>query len=489
MPDAERLIRELIRNKRECEWLEVKRNEDVPEMISKNISALSNGAALFDREYGYMIWGVDDKTFNIVGTVFDPLTKKKGNQDLTLWLRRMISDTIDFNFETVQLPEGKVVLLTIEKAVKIPTEFDGVAYIRVNNSTTNLDGLRQIKKKLIDKLEGIVFETKIARYDLTPTNILTLLNHSAFFRLKKLTVPTGIEGIVQAMVDEKLVEKQDDGRYSITNMGAILFANKLSDFSDLSFRKIRVIYFRGTAPTDPVIKDTEMDGGYASSLDDICRYVGAFIESEETFPVPKDGGFIYRKTTHEYPPDAVRELIANGILHQDYSIEGMQMFVEIFSDRIKISTPGLPLIDTDRFINTVPKERNKMIADLMHRLNLCEKRGMGWDTIIRLCEEYRLPAPDILAFSDATIVTLYKFKKFSELGSHEKKKACYQHACLLYANSREMSNASLRERFGLPDTQAAPISRLIRDSVNAKLIKPSDKGNDPSKKSYIPEWA
>ncbi|MCL2890805.1 MAG: ATP-binding protein [Methanomassiliicoccaceae archaeon] len=185
MPDTERLVRELTRNKRECEWLEVKRNEDFPEMIAKNISALSNGAALFDREYGYMIWGVDDKTFEIVGTGFEPLTKKKGNQDLSLWLRRMVSDHIDFNFEMVQLPEGKVILLTIGKAVKIPTEFDGVAYVRVNNSTTNLDGVRQIKKKLIDKLEGGVFETKIAKYDLVSADILTLLNHSSFFRLNE----------------------------------------------------------------------------------------------------------------------------------------------------------------------------------------------------------------------------------------------------------------------------------------------------------------
>ena len=483
MKDTERLIRKLIQDGRECEWLEVKRNEDVPEMIAKNISALSNGAALCDRDYGYLVWGIDDKTFEIVGTGFDPLRKKKGDQDLTLWLRRMISDHIDFNFETVHLPEGKIVLLTIGKAVTVPTEFNDVAYIRVNSSTTNLDGVRQLKKKLINKLENIVFETEIAKYDLTPTNILTLLDHSSFFRLKKLTVPTGMDGIIKAMADEKLIVKQDDDRYSITNMGAILFANRLSDFESLSFRKIRVIHFRGTAPTDTVIKDTEIDGGYASSLDEICRYVEAFIPSEERID------FIYRETTHEYPPKAIREIIANGILHQDYSIEGMQMFVEIFSDRIKISSPGLPLVDKEMFINTVPKERNKVIADLMHRLNLCEKRGMGWDTIIQSCEEYRLPAPDISAFSDATIVTLYKFKKFSEIGGHEKRRACYQHACLMYANSKEMSNASLRERFGLADTQAAQISRLIRDSVNAKLIKPSDKGRDPSKKSYIPEWA
>ena len=468
MKDTERLVRELIRNNSECEWLEMKENKDDPEMIAKNISALSNGAALADREHGYMIWGIRDSDRKPVGTDFDPLTKKKGNQNLMLWLRRAISPNIDFTFDTADLEEGRVVILTIGKATGNPTEFNGKAYIRVNSSSTPLDGIRQLKRKLTDKLEGIVFETKIARYDLAAADVLNLLDHSSFFRLKKLPIPTGAEGIIQAMVDEHLIMKQDDGRYSITNMGAILFANRLSDFRDLSFRKIRVIHYRGTAPTDTVIKDTEIDGGYASSMDEISRYVDAFLPSEERI------GRIYRETTHEYPPEAVRELIANGILHQDYGIEGMQMFVEIFSDRIKISNPGVPLLDPDSFINAVPKERNKMIANLMHRLNLCEKRGLGWDTIIRSCEEYRLPAPDILVISDATVVTLYKFRKFSGMSRQEKMRACYQHACLMYAAGKGMSNASLRERFGLDGTQMANMSRLIRDSLDAKLIKSAD---------------
>lgn len=434
----------------------MKENQDEPEMIAKNISALSNGAALADREHGYIIWGIRDSDRKPVGTEFDPSTKKKGNQDLTLWLRRAISPNIDFTFDTANLEEGRVVVLTVGKAIGNPTEFNGRAYIRVNSNTTPLDGIRQLKKILTDKLEGIIFETGIAKYDLSTADILNLLNHSSFFRLKKLPAPTSMEGILQAMEDESLIVKQDDGGYSITNMGAILFANRLSDFKDLSFRKIRVIHYRGTAPTDTVIKDTEMDGGYASSLDEVCRYIDAFLPSEEKI------GFIYRETTHEYPPEAVRELVANGILHQDYGIEGMQMFVEIFSDRIKISNPGVPLVDPASFINAVPKERNKMIANLMHHLNLCEKRGLGWDTVVQSCEEYRLPAPDILVVSDATVVTLYKFKKFSDMDRTEKMRACYQHACLMYATGKKMTNASLRERFGLGDDYVSQTSRLIR---------------------------
>jgi predicted HTH transcriptional regulator len=150
----------------------MKENQDEPEMIAKNISALSNGAALADREHGYIIWGIRDSDRKPVGTEFDPSTKKKGNQDLTLWLRRAISPNIDFTFDTANLEEGRVVVLTVGKAIGNPTEFNGRAYIRVNSNTTPLDGIRQLKKILTDKLEGIIFETGIAKYDLSTADIL-----------------------------------------------------------------------------------------------------------------------------------------------------------------------------------------------------------------------------------------------------------------------------------------------------------------------------
>jgi len=90
-------------------------------------------------------------------------------------------------------------------------------------------------------------------------------------------------------------------------------------------------------------------------------------------------------------------------------------------------------------------------------------------------------------FPESTVITLYKLKKFSDLDRGEKMRACYQHACLMYAIGKKMTNASLRERFGIGDDYVAQTSRLIRDSVNAKLIKPSD--DDPNRRLYIPAWA
>jgi len=68
-----------------------------------------------------------------------------------------------------------------------------------------------------------------------------------------------------------------------------------------------------------------------------------------------------------YPEIAVRELVANALIHQDFSITGAGPMVEVFGDRVEITNPGEPLIDTLRFIDEPPRSRNEMLASLMRR--------------------------------------------------------------------------------------------------------------------------
>ena len=64
-----------------------------------------------------------------------------------------------------------------------------------------------------------------------------------------------------------------------------------------------------------------------------------------------------RKEISDYPKPAVRELIANALIHQDFYAKGSSPMIEIFSNRVEISNPGKPLIDTIRFIDEPPKSR------------------------------------------------------------------------------------------------------------------------------------
>ncbi len=123
---------------KETEWVEFKCNNKKSQMIGEYISSLSNSAVLYDRPKAYVVWGVDDEPHRIVGTDFHPKEAKKGNEELEAWLSRMVEPWTDFNFHSVFMPEGRVVLLEISCAEKQPVRFAGVEYIRIGSNNKPL---------------------------------------------------------------------------------------------------------------------------------------------------------------------------------------------------------------------------------------------------------------------------------------------------------------------------------------------------------------
>ena len=109
-----------------------------------------------------------------------------------------------------------------------------------------------------------------------------------------------------------------------------------------------------------------------------------------------------RRTVPMYPELAVLELVANALIHQDFSIGGTGPMVEIFEDRMEVTNPGSPLVDTDRFLDSPPKSRNKTLAALMRRMGICEERGSGVDKVVSQTEFYQLPAPIFEVSGDNT---------------------------------------------------------------------------------------
>jgi ATP-dependent DNA helicase RecG len=191
-----------------------------------------------------------------------------------------------------------------------------------------------------------------------------------------------------------------------------------------------------------------------------------------------------------YPSLAIRELVANALIHQDFNMTGTGSTIEIFSDRIEITNPGKPLIDTLRFIDEPPISRNETLASVMRRLNICEERGSGIDKVIFEVESYQLPAPDFQVTSNHTKAILYAPKPLSKMDRNDRVRACYQHACSRWISNKKMTNASLRERFGIDDKNYPVASKIIADTLKTQLIKPYDPDNTSKKHaSYIPFWA
>jgi ATP-dependent DNA helicase RecG len=94
-----------------------------------------------------------------------------------------------------------------------------------------------------------------------------------------------------------------------------------------------------------------------------------------------------------FPDIAIRELVANASVHQDFKEVGASVVIEVYSDRIEISNPGKPFIPPERFIDEY-QSRNERVADLMRRVGICEEKGSGIDKVVHSAEVYQLPAPD-----------------------------------------------------------------------------------------------
>jgi len=309
-----------------------------------------------------------------------------------------------------------------------------------------------------------------------------LLDLSSYFDLKKIPQPSEFEGIAHYLREEGIIVRQDNGLYAITNLGAILLAKRLNDFPRLSRKAIRIVQYEGAARLNMQREDIGIKG-YAADFNRIINYIKALIPSGE----------IIREATREthlaYPLLAIREAVANALIHQDFSITGTGPTVEIFSNRIEITNAGLPLVDIKRIIDNPPKSRNEKLASMMRRFRLCEELGTGWDKIILSCEFNQLPAPKIGLYEESMRVTLFSEIPFANIPAEDKIHACYFHACIKYVQGEQLTNSSLRERFGLSSTASASISRLIKEAVRKNLIKPFDPDTAPKYMKYIPAWA
>ena len=124
----------------------------------------------------------------------------------------------------------------------------------------------------------------------------------------------------------------------------------------------------------------------------------------------------------------------------------------------------------------------------MRHFNLCEELGTGWDKIVLATEEMQLPAPNMIRYEENTRVVLFSSRPFNMLTKEDKLHAIYQHACVKHLQGDAMTNKSLRERFGLPDSASASISRLIKEAIKEEKIKPYESQTSNKYLKYLPFW-
>ena len=383
------------------------------------------------------------------------------------------------DIEEVAHPDGRVLVF------HIPSRPRGTAY--------HLDGkyLMRAGEALVpmseDQLRRIFAEggpdwvEEHSKTELDGQQVVELLDTQTFFELLKLPYPSDRAGVLDRLVTERLIDAEA-GSYAIRRIGALLLAKKLADFDDLARKAPRVVVYNGTSKLDTKLDQTGAKG-YAVGFQGLIRFIMGQLPQNE---VIEDA---LRKEEKLVPEVAIREVVANALIHQDFAMTGASVMVEVYANRVEISNPGEPLVPVDRFIDGY-QSRNERVADLMRRMHICEEKSSGIDRLVQAAEAFQLPAPAFRVGLRRTIVVIFGPKSFEDMDRDDRVRACYQHCSLKWVMSERMTNQTLRERFHLPEAKVVSISQVISAATDAKVIKLDEKAGGSRKFArYLPFWA
>ncbi len=467
----------------ETEWVEFKTNNGDQKAIGEYCSALSNSTRLADQQAGYLVFGVEDGTHNLVGTDLTLNDLKVGNEEFQNWLTNRLRPSINVEFYEFDRDDKHFIILIIHPAIGSPVQFNNAAYIRVGSAKRPLNSLPEKERLLWQKCSDVNFENGVASSGNTREDVLNLLDAEAYFELQQTIPDSNPGGIIERFLSERFITQEISGNYAITNLGAVLLAKDFDAFPSLRRCGIRIITYDGRSRIN-ALKEREGKRGYASGFANIIAYIQSQLPEWEEI----EGAVRTTKTT--YPEIAIREFVANALIHQDFHISGSGPMVEIFEDRIEISNPGVPLVDKLRLMDNNPISRNETLAAFMRRAGLCEERGSGIDRAVFFLEASQLPAPNFDITETHMKVTIYGPKTFAEMTRRERVDACYWHCCLMHVSGETMNNQTLRDRLGVSQRNYPMASQVIADAKEEGLIKDFDPDNRaPRYAKYIPFWA
>jgi len=380
------------------------------------------------------------------------------------------------------MEERSVVLLEVGRAFRHPVQFQGVEYIRVGTYKKKLKDHPEKERELWRIFDQVPFEQMIAAENVPGPDVLKLIDHTAYFELLGLPQPENREAVLETLRSDEMIIQAQSGQWNITNLGALLLARRLSDFRVLRRKAMRIVVYKNNNRIQTE-REPEYVKGYAVGFEALIDLIKNLLPVNEVIEAA------LRKTVPVYPEIAVRELVANSLIHQDFFISGAGPMVEIFNDRMEITNPGAPLVRTERFLDSPPRSRNESIASFMRRVGVCEERGSGVDKVVFQTETYQLPAPVFEQVDENTRTVLFAPRPLTRMDRADRVRVCYLHACLKYVNRDFLTNTSIRERFGIERDNKAMASRYIREAVEEGKIKLYDADAAPKLRKYVPFWA
>jgi ATP-dependent DNA helicase RecG len=452
------------------EFKEAKQQYDTTKLLRYCVALANEGG-------GYLILGVTDKPpRRIVGT--QAFLADTHLNDI----KARILEKLRFRVDTTELqhPDGRVLVFTIpSRPVGQPISLDGTYLMRAGEDLVAMtpDVLKRIFAE--DTQDWL---SQPARLGVSPDDVIALLDTQTYFELLGIPYPTNRDAVLERLASQSLIQVTRHG-WTIPNLAAILLAKKLDAFSPTLARKApRFVVYEGINKLQ-TRNDFTGSRGYAVGFKGLVDFV------HNSAPQNRFIEEVIREEVKMFPKQALRELIANALVHQDFQVTGASVMIEMFSDRVEISNPGVPPIQVERFIDEY-RSRNEQLADLMRRFGICEEKGSGIDKVIDAAEVYQLPAPDFRASETRTIAVLFAHQDFGDMSKADRIRACYQHCCLLYVSNRRMSNQTLRDRFRLSESKTGTVSQVIGATKDVGLIKADESESSSTRCArYLPFWA
>ena len=355
------LLETLLSYKDEYEWLDFKENWFSKDEIGEYISAIANGAALCGKEFGYIVWGVNDATKDAVGTTVN-FNKDIDNEPYKHYLARNLTPKISFETVEFKYNEARIVMLIIPQSKSIVTKFKNEAFIRIGSSKEKLSKYPEWEIKLNNTLvNGYPTIVNVAAPD-----------YAQELTFEKLFMYYGAKGLTlrHDTFEKTLKLKNKDNKYNI-------MAYILSDQNEIP---IRVSIFSGIDKSAPLYSVKEFGNTcILYSMDKILEYGDAIniIQADERNRISE------RIDVPLFDYEAYHEAILNAFIHNKWlTLNGPQ--ISIFTDRIEIlSHGGLALDqDVDGFYSGASIPVNEILASIFLQLRISERSGRGVPKIV-----------------------------------------------------------------------------------------------------------
>ncbi|WP_197019134.1 ATP-binding protein [Thioalkalivibrio sp. HK1] len=190
---------------------------------------------------------------------------------------------------------------------------------------------------------------------LSAQDVVRLLDTQTFFELLGMPYPPDREGVIERLERESLIDRAKDG-YSIRRIGALLLAKRFEDFPfEIGAKAPRVVVYSGNSEITAKL-DRIQSEGYAVGFERLMHLVMHQIPQREVIENA------LRRKIELVPDIPVREMVANALIHQDFTLTGMRVTIEIYADRIEISSPGEPLVPLDRSIDRHRSRNQRLVS-------------------------------------------------------------------------------------------------------------------------------